>query len=152
VGLNAHGRVGIAHFFAFLCSTGLTILALGLLGWGLAGVAVAVTLPLTIMNIVYLPYLICRRVNLDMRRYFLSVTVGPTVLVLPFAICLVVARLVFHTEPLMGLLWGGAIGGAVLVILYWRFVLPESICVKIMGTLRNNKKSPHTASSQTIHS
>ncbi|MBL7145000.1 MAG: oligosaccharide flippase family protein [Phycisphaerae bacterium] len=130
-GLNAHGRAGIAQFIASLCTAGLTVLVLRGLGLGLVGTAVAVTLPLTIMNVTYLPFLICRRVNLDMRRYFLAVTAGPAVHVLPFAICLVVARLVFKAEPLMGLLWGGAIGGAVLAVLYWRYVLPDRIKARI---------------------
>ena len=126
-GLNAHGRAGIAQFIAALCSAGLIVLALGYLGLGLAGVAVAVTLPLTIMNLVYLPYLICRRVGLGVAEYFLTVGVGPAVHVLPFAICLVVARLVFQAEPLIGLVWGGAVGGAILWVLYWRYVLPNRI-------------------------
>lgn len=130
-GMNAHGRLGIAEFITSLCSVGLVVLVLGFLRWGLAGAAVAVTLPLTIMNIVYLPLLICRRLELDVRQYFLSVTVKPAVHVLPFAICLVVARIVFRTEPLAGLAWGGGTGSIVLVVLYWKYVLPKSICTKL---------------------
>jgi len=115
-GLNAHGRAGIAQLVASICSAGLTVLALGYLKWDIVGAAITGTLPLTIMNIVYLPYLICRRLNLDMKPYFLSVTAGPVVHVLPFAICLVGARLIFQTKPLMGLLWGGAVGGTALAI------------------------------------
>ncbi len=126
-GMNAHGRAGMAQFVASLCSVGLTVLVLGPLGWGLAGVAVAVTLPLTIMNLVYLPYLICRRVGLDMRRYFLHIMAGPVVHVLPFTVCLVGARFIFHTEPLTGLVWGGALGSVVIAVLYWRYVLPRRI-------------------------
>jgi len=125
VGLNAHGRAGVAQFVASLCSAGLTVLVLGYLEWGLVGIAVAVTLPLTIMNIVYLPLLTRRRIGLDVRQYFLSVTTGPAVHVMPFAICLIVARLVFNTEPLIGLLWGGTVGGAILAVLYWRYVLSD---------------------------
>ncbi len=126
-GLNAHGRAGIAQFIASMCSVGLTFLALGPLGLGIAGTAIAVTLPLTIMNLVYLPLLICRRVGLDMRRYFLSVTAGPAVHILPFVICLVVARLVFSAKPLIGLALGGTIGSVILTIVYWRYVLPDRI-------------------------
>lgn len=126
-GLNAHGRAGMAQFVASVCSTGLTVLALGYFRGGVVSVAVAVTLPLTIMNLAYLPSLICRRVELDLSQYFISVTVGPVVHVLPFAVCLVVARIVFYTEPLMGLLCGGAVGGTFMAVLYWRYVLPDRI-------------------------
>lgn len=127
MGLNAHGRAGVARFVACLCSVGLTVVALGYLRWGLVGTAVAVMLPLTIMNVVYLPRLICRRVKLDVRRYFLSAMAGPVVHVLPFAICLVGARIVFKTEPMTGLLCGGTAGGAILTVFYWRYALPDRV-------------------------
>jgi len=131
-GMNAHGRAGIAYVIASLCSVGLTVLVLGYLGLGLVGVAVAVTLPLTVVNVVYLPLLTCRRVGLGFRQYFLSIMVGPTVHILPFAICLVGARLVFHTEPLLGLIWGGVVGLAILVVIYWRYVLPDQIKKRVV--------------------
>lgn len=130
-GLNAHGRAGMAQFVASLCSVGLTVLVLGYLGWGIVGAAVAVTLPLTVMNAAYLPRLVCRRVGLNMRRYFLSVMAGPIVHVMPFVICLVAARLVFQNKPLTGLILGGTAGGAILAILYWRYVLPDRIKMRL---------------------
>lgn len=132
VGMNAHGRSGAAYFVTSLCSVGLAILVLGYLGWGLAGIAIAVTLPLTIMNVFYLPYLICRRVGLGLRQYLLSVTVKPVVHILPFAICLVVARIVFHAEGLTGLIWGGTVGGTILAVLYWQYVLPDRIKTRVL--------------------
>lgn len=126
-GLNAHGRAGIAQFIGSVCSVGLTVLALGYLKWGLVGAAIAVTFPLTIVNAAYLPFLICRRVGLDVGRYALSVFVGPAVRILPFAICLVIARVLFPARPLRGLAVGGAVGGVILTALYYQCVLPERI-------------------------
>lgn len=126
-GLNAHGRAGVAQLVASLCSAGLIILSLGVLGWGVVWVAVAVTLPLTIINLVYLPQLICRRVGLDIGRYYLSVIARPAVHVLPFTIILVVARLFFHNDPTIGLAWGAVAGGIALVIPYYRYALPDRI-------------------------
>ncbi|MFC1634700.1 polysaccharide deacetylase family protein [Planctomycetota bacterium] len=133
-GLNMHGRAGIAQLVASLCSVGLTVLVLGPLEWGLIGTAVAVVLPLTIVNLFYLPLLMCRKVDLDVRRYVLSVAIGPAKHVLPFAICLVAARLVFHTKPLIGLVCGG-VGSIMLLMTYWKYVLPENMRVKIMNTI-----------------
>jgi len=130
-GLNAHGRAGLAQFIASLGAVGLTVLTLGPLKWGLTGVALAVTLPLTIANAVYLPVLVCRRVDLDLRLYLFSVTADPAIRALPFVGCLLVARLAFHAEPLRGLLWGGTIGGFLLAVAYWRHVLPERLRSKV---------------------
>ena len=126
-GMNAHGRAGIGLFITSLFSVGLTVLAVGYMKWGLAGAAAGITLPLTILNVVYLPHLICKKVELSTVRYFMSVTVGPVLHVLPFALCLVGARLIFLTRPFVGFLWGGSVGGIVLIILYWRNVLPNRI-------------------------
>jgi len=131
-GMNAHGRAGMAQFVASVCSVALSILVLRYLKWNTAAVAIAVTLPLTIANFLYLPILIRHRVGLHIGKYFLSVTAGPVILVLPFVICLVGARLIFQTEPLTGLLWGGTTGGAVLAVLYWRFVLPVGLKTRIL--------------------
>jgi len=127
VGLNAHGRAGIASLVAAMCSAGLVFLAIGPLGWGLVGAAIAVTLPLTVLNVVYLPSVVCRKVQLDLSQYLWAVAVRPTVYVIPFAVCLVVGRLVFDTEPLLGFVCGASVGGAILAVLYWRYVLPDRI-------------------------
>jgi O-antigen/teichoic acid export membrane protein len=136
VGMNAHGRAGVANVVASLCSAGLVFLALGPLEWGLAGAAVAVTLPLTILNLTYLPVLVCRRVQLDLRLYFSSVTAGPALHVFPFAVCLVIGRLVFDTEPLIGFVCGGSVGYAILVVLCWRYVIPTRIQTRLLRYVR----------------
>jgi len=135
-GLNAHGRLGVAHLVACICSVGLNVLVLGHLKWGLVGTALAVTVPLTILNIIYTPHLICSRLGLNVRRYFLSVAVGPALHVLPFAVCIVFARLLFRSEPLTGLILGGVVGIVVLTIVHWRYVLPDQIKVRVFRYLR----------------
>jgi len=136
VGINSHGRAGMAHLVASLCSVGLTVLALRYLRWGIVGAAVAVTFPLTIMNVVYLPSLICRRVELAVGGYLLSVAAGPVLHVFPFAVCLVTARIHFQSEPLVGLAWGGCGGAALLAAIYWRCVLPDRMRAKILRCLQ----------------
>ena len=126
-GLNSHGRAGIAQLIASICSTGLVFLALGYLNWGIVGAAIAVILPLAIMNIFYLPVLVCRRVDLNVKRYFLSIIIRPVIHILPFTFCLIAARYIFIDTPLKGLFWGGLTGCTTLAIIYYRFVLPERI-------------------------
>jgi len=133
MGLNAHGRAGVAQFVASLCSAGMTLLVLGHLHWGLAATALAITLPLAIVNLIYLPLVICRRVGLDLRSYFAAVTIKPIILVSSFAICLVLAHCLFAAAPVKALLWGCAAGGAILTVVYWRFVLPTNLKARILA-------------------
>jgi O-antigen/teichoic acid export membrane protein len=126
-GMNAHGRAGIGLFIASLFSVGLTVLTVGYFEWGLIGAAVGITLPLTILNVLYLPRLVCGKVGLGVLQYFKAVTLEPLFYVLPFALCLAGARLIFANKPLTGLLWGSLVGGVVLAALYWRYILPDRI-------------------------
>jgi O-antigen/teichoic acid export membrane protein len=132
VGLNAHGRAGIAELIASLISIGLIFFGLKFLKFELPWIAIAVTLPLTIMNLTYLPLLICRRIGLDIKRYFLSVMTGPAIHVSPFALSLILAKLIFKNQPLTGLLWGGVLGTVVLAILYYRYVIPDRIKMRLL--------------------
>ncbi len=141
VGLNGHGRAGVAEFIASLFSAALVFLVLGPLKCGLAAVAAAITLPLAIVNVVYIPHLICRKVGLNVKQYFLSVSTGPAIHTLPFAVCLVAARLIFHSSPYLGLAVGSAVGGAFLVIAYWLHVLPERVKGWILRSLYSTLRS-----------
>lgn len=134
-GLNVLGRPVIAQLLAAVLAVGLVDLALGPLGAGLAGAAIAVTAPLAVLNAIYLPAYICRRIALPLPTYFRETMSGPLVCVLPFGICLLVARIVFHAEPLTGLVWGGATGGVILAIVYWRYVIPDRIKISLLRRL-----------------
>jgi O-antigen/teichoic acid export membrane protein len=136
VGLNAHGRAGIAELLASLCSALLIVLGLGVFNWGLLAVALGVCVPLTIMNAVYLPIFMRRRIGLNIGRYFRSIAVAPVVHVLPFVACLVVSRLVWSARPLIGMAVGGAAGAVVLAVPYWRYVLPDRIKDWVLHHLR----------------
>lgn len=144
-GLNAHGRSGLALLICSVCSFGLMFLMLGVLDAGLIGAAIAVMLPATVMHIVYLPALVCRRVGMSKRRYLLGITVRPAVHILPFAASLVIGRLVFSGHPAQGLLWGGGVGSVILTILYWRYVLPDRIRDKFLKITRLGKFRSHAA-------
>ena len=141
-GLNAHGRPGLARLVASLCSVGLSFIVLEYSDLGLLGMAMAATIPLTVVNLVDIPAVICRRVQLSLTEYFKAITVGPVLHVLPFAACLIGARLVLSHSPLLGLLLGAAVGGSLLLIVYWRYVLPHSIRRKATLLLRRWEKAP----------
>jgi len=138
MGLNAHGRVGLAVLAASLCSVALTIVVLALFNASLAGVAFAVVLPLAAVNSVYLPVVACRRVGITVGKYFVAVALWPVVHMLPFTGCLVLARVVFRAKPVLGLVWGGAAGGAVLIVFYWFYVLPNGIKTRMYPLVTNS--------------
>jgi O-antigen/teichoic acid export membrane protein len=127
VGLNAHGRAGAAELIAGIVSVGLIIIALGPLHCGIVGVAIGVTLPITLMSGIYYTRLICKKVEMPVWHYLHSIAVAPVLHLLPFLILLVGARLAFRSAPLHGLMWSAIIGSPLVALIYWKCVLPGSM-------------------------
>ncbi len=125
MGLNAHGRPGIARLMGATCTVGLVALSLGPLDWGLVGVAVSVTLPLVIVDGVYLPVYACRRLSLPVRTLLFRAYRSPILCAIPFSLCLLAGRVLFADWPLAALGCGGGAGGLVLALTYWIYVLPD---------------------------
>jgi len=125
-GLNAHGRAGLGQFIGSALSAAAVFIALKSFHGGLTATAVAVTVPLLVVNLFYLPMLLCRRLGQSLGKFYRLVAVGPLLHALPFSACLVIGRLLFKTYPVAAL-GVCAAGCAMLAVLYWRSVLPGSL-------------------------
>jgi O-antigen/teichoic acid export membrane protein len=125
-GLNAHGRAGVGQFVGSALSATAVFAALRIFHGGLTAAAVAVTVPLLVVNLIFLPVLLCRRLNYALREFYREVAIRPILHVLPFAVCLTAGRLLFKTYPLLAV---GicAVGSIVLSVFYWRNVLPPTL-------------------------
>ncbi|HWD90904.1 MAG TPA: oligosaccharide flippase family protein [Verrucomicrobiae bacterium] len=125
-GLNAHGRAGVGQFIGSVLSAVAVFISLRFFQQGLTGAAIAVTVPLLVVNIIYLPALLCRRLGQGLGHFYRQVAIQPLIHVAPFAACLVVGRLLFKQYPAaaLGLC---AVGGVALAIFYWRSVLPRTL-------------------------
>jgi O-antigen/teichoic acid export membrane protein len=126
-GMALHGRPGVAYLVASIAAAGMGALALGVMGWGLPGAAVSVTLPMVIASGGYVPVYACRHIGLPLRRYLLESMLTPVLCAIPFAGVLLACRIAFSNSPLMSVACGTAAGGAVLLPLYWRYAMPSSI-------------------------
>jgi len=138
-GMNAHGRLGLAMFLGAVSSFVMTFLMLGVLKWGLAGVALSIGLALTVSNGIYFPIYVCRKLDISLYEYMVNSGKGPILCVLPYAGCLIIARMVFGSEPVMALIFGGGAGAIVLSVLYWRYVFPPSIREKVLHVISRHR-------------
>lgn len=137
-GVNAHGRLGVANFISALFSAAGASVALLYFDMGLVSVALAVTIPMTLVNGIYVPVYACRQLKMDVVAYAFACTRGPFLCAIPFSACLVGGRLAFPGQPWWALLSGSAAGGLVLLPLYWRLVLPQKFRDKLMGKVTND--------------
>ena len=131
-GMNAHGRPGVANLIASICAVAGAVMVLGG-GGGLVAVAIAIVVPHTIANGLYVPAYACKKLAIPLGDTIAKILTGPVLCAIPFAICLIAARLALSNNPGAGLLWGIGSGGIILAGLYWRFVLPQSLKQKVAG-------------------
>lgn len=132
-GMNAHGRPGMVHLAAAICSVGLVFLTLGPLKLGLEGVALAVGLPLTAAYGGYVVIHTCKHVDMSWIAFLRRALSTPMLCSAPLAICLIVFRVLMSAQPLRALWLGSASGGLLLAIAYWRYVLSAQVRRHILG-------------------
>jgi O-antigen/teichoic acid export membrane protein len=125
-GIDRHGPPALVEVAASGMSVALCIVALWWLGLGLYGAAVAIGLPLTIVHGVYLPIYVCRQVDLPLKRYLVSVWARPLLCVMPLTLCLVGLRLLLPEHALRLVISSVCIGGVVLLVTYWNWVMPSA--------------------------
>jgi O-antigen/teichoic acid export membrane protein len=132
-GMNLHGKLGFVNLGVAISSAVLGIIGVGVLGWGLVGAAMSLALPLLVVNGIYMPIHACRRLGMPLGQYVVATSRGPLLCAVPFAACLVAARMIWPDSPVLALGAGLATGGVVLVPLYWKYALPPSLREKLAG-------------------
>ena len=139
-GVNAHGRVGLARLAAAGASVILMAIAVIFFDYDLTGFALLMTIPSTIANATYLPIRVCRVLHLPLRRYLIESWRGPILCCVPFAVCLISAR-VLVADPLMSVSYGFASGGVLLAWLYWLYAVPDGWKNRLRAQLRSRTAS-----------
>lgn len=131
LGLASHGLAGVASLGASLASSGLSILFVGVLRWGIDGAALATAIPIFVVNLCVLPYAGCRAADVPLLRYLRESLVSPLFSVIPFAAALLTARVWFSDEAKIQLLVGLIAGSSVLAPVYWHTVVPADMKQRI---------------------
>jgi len=124
IGLNAHGRGGLAQLIASIVSVILAFVLQRYFHAGLVGMAVAITVPLLIISFVYLPWMVCRHLEMNLGMFFRDAMGQPMLHMLPFLVSLIIARMTYQSYPLIAVL-SLAAGTVSLLRFYWRSVLPD---------------------------
>lgn len=135
IGMNAHGRPAIAMLCAAITSVILCYVGIGYLKGGLIAAALSVCIPLILADGLYVSFYSCRKLNVSFVRYLMKVWMEPALFALPFALCLIMVRISF--PPIQALIWGILAGGAIILVVYWRWVIPTSLRNKIMNSWHN---------------
>jgi O-antigen/teichoic acid export membrane protein len=99
-GMNLHGRVALAKLGAAVGSALLLTAGLWFLHWGLLGAAVCFALPQLLIDGLVTPWYACHLLGVSKRLFLWQVFLRPICCVLPFAITLGSAAILFTIRPL----------------------------------------------------
>jgi O-antigen/teichoic acid export membrane protein len=140
-GMNRHGRLAAANMIGSAIATAAVAVVLLWMNLGLTSSAIAATLPLAVINLVYAPLHIRHRTGLSLTKYFREAFWFPLICMVPFALCLAIARWVFPANPMLAFAGGGVAGGLILVPIYWRYVIPGSLKAALIRKLTPASKA-----------
>jgi O-antigen/teichoic acid export membrane protein len=126
-GMNEHGRAGLARVLgaiAAICGVGFV---LGPFEGGLTAVGVALAVPMVLVDGIYLPIYVCRRLAIPLPQFVREAAVRPVLCALPLALSFAVARGLFADRAWLAVASGSA--GAILLAgpLYWRYGVREAV-------------------------
>jgi O-antigen/teichoic acid export membrane protein len=125
-GLDRHGRPALATLVAAATSALLGLANASLLHFGLLGAALGIALPLAGLT-VFLVWYACRVFRIRPGELFQESFRPALLCAAPFALILAGSRLAFHDAPALAISVGVLAGGALLLPLSWRMVLPEDL-------------------------
>ena len=130
-GVNIHRIPGLIKLIASVFGIAGAILLLGPLQWGVTWAAIAVVAPLGLVDGIYLPLYVRQRLKIPLRKYLKQSVLEPVLCVLPFAMCLLFARIGFANRHIWALAIGMGVGMPVLAFTYWRHAFTKEFRTKI---------------------
>jgi O-antigen/teichoic acid export membrane protein len=142
IGLNAHGRVGWASFAVACIGVAAAAIALGPLDMGLVGAALALVVPYSLGNGLFVMVYACRRVGVPLVQFCRRVFLAPLLCSVPLFVVLAACRVGFRGAPALSLMVASATSAALLIPLYWRYALPADVREKLRRQLRRRREGP----------
>jgi O-antigen/teichoic acid export membrane protein len=138
VGMNRHGWPAAATLIAAGVSTLLGLLNAFVFHGGITGAALAVALPL-VGSAAFVAIYTCREFKIGGWTFILAL-LPPLACGVPFALVLVASRVLWAGRPALAVFGGLALAGAMLLPLYWRFVVPEELKAQMLGMIAKVRK------------
>lgn len=136
MGMGLHGAPAAAEFVGALAGIALAMLAVGHLGWGLIGAALAIVIPSTIVNGVYLPMRVCAALEMPLSRYLVHAAAKPLAIAAPPALAMLAVRMWGPGAAVWQTLLGMGVSGPLYALLCWRLALNEEQRRRIGGNVR----------------
>jgi len=136
LGMAMHGRAAAAMLVGAGASVVLGIVALTYFNANLISFAVAIVVPFSIVNLVFLPIFGSRAVRIRYRDFIWRTLPVPILAVVPFTIILVITAMIWGTMLNFTVFAGLAVSAVVLAVNYWIVAVPLPIKRRVAGIIR----------------
>jgi len=134
-GLNLHGRIGIATLLISAICFLAGLIAIKIFSWSLTAAALLVAVPLAMSLGVTPSVYACKRLQITYREYCRHTLLMPFLSNTLFGLCLAASRKFYADNMLHGVLIGSITGGFILLLLYYRYILPSKFKKNLLSRL-----------------
>lgn len=135
LGMAKHGRAAAAMAVGAGVSVVLGIVAFTQFHADLTGFAVAIVIPFSLVNLVYLPFCASRAVKIRYWDFVRRVAPLPVLSAVPFLIVLILTTMMWGTRLDLPVFAGLALSGVVVAATYWMVAVPLTIKRRVAGVL-----------------
>jgi hypothetical protein len=125
IGINRHGKAGLISGIIALIIFGIGMLMIGWENLTLTKTALLVSIPIMIGNGMIIPIFTCRQLGVKIAHYVKDAFAAPLACTVPIAFWILFSRSVFEDSVLMSLSVGSIGGGLILLVLYFRYLIPQ---------------------------
>jgi O-antigen/teichoic acid export membrane protein len=139
-GINRHGTPALAALGAGVLSIAVSGVLLGVFHMDLIAVSLSIGISLTLVAILVTPHLVARAIGLPVLTYCVR-TLSSAWLVIPFALWVGACRVLLSEHGLLQILCGAGGGGVILLLSYWKTMMPDSIKARILGVFSSGKRT-----------
>ena len=135
VGVNSHGKVALWSLLLTAISLAIAVSVAFHVGWTAEVAALVVGFSLLAGPGVYTVVGACRRFDVSVGEYFSESLLRPVFCNLPFMFAVVAARLLDPQLTIIDAAIWSAISGLFVIILYWKYLVPNAIREKVLAKI-----------------
>lgn len=126
IGMDRHGKAGLIAGIIALIVFGILMLMMGLENLSLTKSALLISIPIMISNGIVIPFFACYQLGVNKTHYLRDAFLAPTACTIPIAFWIMFSRSVFEDSALMSFSVGCIGGGLIIVVLYFRYMIPQA--------------------------
>jgi len=138
-GLNLHGRIGILSFLISAICFLIGIVAIQFYSYSLTAAAMLVAIPLALSLGLTPAFFACKRLQITYWQYCRHTLFVPLLPNVIFGLCLYGSRTLYADNMVYGVLVGSIAGGGVLLLLYYKFILPIEFKKILLSKLNHSQ-------------